>query len=289
MISRWFSSQPPEPPRPNAPPEPTPPTRSDVPPLPPPRPPESAPRARLSPLQEAVRAISAKGPNPPAAVLMQMCEYWIRNGIVTEKNLRSTLFSLAPKAGTHFIGHLLVETGLIAEDEVLYTLSKICRIPCYNISQYEISQKALSCVTAEQAHALEILPVDRLGKIVTVAVSNPFVDLGFLAQNGVEAKKILSQRADLLASIDIYYPPDMPRPAPSAEAERPAEPAPPPVPPPPAPAPPPPVPARPAAPPVSPTLEAAFRAWSHLDNGVQPVLARKIPPEEIEFYLRPRS
>ncbi len=276
IVGRWLSPEdphPPDKPKPPAPAAPPSESPSSV-------PPGGDPKTRQPPLAEILREIADKGPNPPMAALHQLCESWIRHGIVSEKNLRTALTSLAPKAGDNFIGHLLVDACVIIEDEVLYSLSKICRIPCYNISQYEINPAALALVNRTQAYAHGILPVDVLGRILTVAVTNPYMKLPFLAERKLDVKKILCSRTELNAALEIYYPEE---PIPF-------------TPPPPIPAPPPPsAPApRPAAPPLPPALPAAgvpsldavFESWSHAGNGAQPALARKLMPEEVEFYIR---
>lgn len=285
IIGRWLAPEDPESRR-GKPDGPQPPGASQTGPAPPADP--APPKPKAPPLTEALREVADKGPNPPLPALHQMCESWIRNGIISEKNLRAAILSCAPKAEKWFIGHLLVEEGVIIEEEVLYTLSKICRIPCYNISQYEINPAALALVTRDQAYAHEILPVDILGKILTVAITNPFVKLPFLIERKLEVKKILCTRDEMIAALDIYYPeeiraspPPPPQPSPAPAAPKPAS-----IP----------VPASVsiAVPGPSPvpsasgkaSLDAVFAAWSHAGNGSQPVLARRLLSEEVEFYLR---
>lgn len=284
LIGRWLS---PEDPGSGGKPDASPPSgASPAGPRPPADP--APPKPKAPPLTEALREIADKGPNPSLPVLHQMCESWIRNGLISEKNLRSAILSCAPKAGKWFIGHLLVEENVIIEEEVLYTLSKICRIPCYNISHYEINPAALAIVNRDQAYAHEILPVDILGKILTVAITNPFVKLPFLAEKKLEVKKILCTRDEMIAALDIYYPEEpiraaAPPPLPAATAAKPS----------PAPVPPsisiavPPPPPPPAG--GKPSLDAVFEAWSHAGNGTQPVLARRLLPEEVEFHIRSGS
>ncbi len=280
IIGRWFSPENSEPPgKPAS--TPADPATTQTPEVPSPAAAEPPiPNPQQPALQEILREIADKGPNPSLPILQKMCESWIQNKVVSEKNLRMTLASLAPKAKERFIGHLLVESGLIIEEEILYALAKICRIPIYNLSQYEINLKALPLVTHDQAYEKEILPVDFLGKILTIAVTNPFTDLSFLTEKKLNIRKILCPRHELRANLDVYYPPEM------ETAVIPA-----PVPPPPAHPPVTPAPFREAmqekgAAPASKTLDAIFAAWSHVGNGAQAVLARKVHPDEIEFYVK---
>lgn len=181
---------------------------------------EASPRKPAAPqppragstLTEALQSVAGKGPNPPLAVLQQMCESWIRAGQIDEEILRGALSKVAEKVETVFLGHFLVDEEVIAEDDLLYTLSRICRIPCYNITQYEINAKALATVPGEAARKHGILPVDRLGRILTVAVSNPFLALEALGVPGnIDVKKVLCKREEIRTHLDIYYPQDLAR------------------------------------------------------------------------------
>lgn len=271
IIGRWLSPEDPQPPDKAQPaaapaaPATTPPSGGD-------------PKPKQPPLTEIIREIADKGPNPSVAVLHQLCESWIRHDIVSEKNLRTALTSLVSKTQDKFIGHLLVDACVIIEDEVLYSMSKICRIPCYNISQYEINPAALALVNRTQAYAHEILPIDVLGRILTIAVTNPFMKLPFLAEKKLDVKKILCSRTEMNAALEIYYPEEVVPVAPAPAYQ--------PLPSPPSLAPVPGPSAPPAASVKLPSLDAVFETWSHAANGTQPVLARRLIAEEVEFYIR---
>lgn len=260
----------------------SPPPRQPDPPPPaaPPRPAPPPPPPRVSLPVELLQPFAGIGPNPTLQVLQQILEFMVKEKILTVKSLSETLPKVAAGAREEFIGHLLISAGALTEDKLLYTLSRLFRLPCYNISRYDINSQAITAIRGETARRLELFPVDRLGKILTVAVTNPFVnltDLGLPAD--LQVRKVLCRRDELKTHLEIYYPPE---PAPAA----PPAPTPTPVPAP-APAAADPTPAAPPAPRrTAGKLESIFTKWSLLPEKDGTLAAIPIHPAELAFYLR---
>ena len=68
---------------------------------------------------------------------------------------------------------IIVEENIINENELLAELSKKCMIPQGKLDKYRIRKKALECIDPDLAMRLMVLPVDKLGQILSVAVVNP--------------------------------------------------------------------------------------------------------------------
>lgn len=73
----------------------------------------------------------------------------------------------------HSFIKLLVEGDIVNENDLLVELSKKCMIPQGRLDKYKIRKKALECLDAEISKKLYILPVDKLGQILSVAMVNP--------------------------------------------------------------------------------------------------------------------
>jgi len=68
---------------------------------------------------------------------------------------------------------ILVQDNIINENELLAELSKKCMIPQGKLEKYRIRKKALECIDPDLARQLMVLPVDKLGQILSVAIVNP--------------------------------------------------------------------------------------------------------------------
>ena len=227
-----------------------------------PAPPRAAPPPP-SPLLPALREFAGQGPNPPLQVLQAISEFWLKEKLVARQGLLDALRKVSPRAKQAFLGHLLADENFISEDKLIYTLSSLYRIPCYNIAQYDINPKALASVSGEMARRHQVFPVDCMGRILTLAVTNPFTNLALLEiPKHLTVRKVLCRRDMLQTHLDIYYPPDAAAPLPSAISVPVSVPQP--------------------GPPDG-ELDALFARWR---QSTKDATLRPIPSEEIEFHIR---
>ncbi len=98
----------------------------------------------------------------------------LEEGIITPKQLEEALER--QKETGAFLGQTLVELGHIQQDVLLTFLVKQCRIPHINLLDYHIAEDILSLMPAETCFEHGVLPIDRLGKILTVAMVDPLDD-----------------------------------------------------------------------------------------------------------------
>jgi len=78
-----------------------------------------------------------------------------------------------------FLGEILVEQGVIDEKSLLSFLAKYCKIPHLSLLDYLIDKEILSLIPKEICLKHRLLPIDKLGRNLTVAMVNP-LDLGAL-------------------------------------------------------------------------------------------------------------
>jgi len=98
-------------------------------------------------------------------------ELLIREEIITRQQLEE---ALKKKQETgHFLGEILMRAGYINEDELIGFLVRQCRIPHLKLSNFQISSEIAELVPAEICRAHKLLPIDKLGSLLTVAMVNP--------------------------------------------------------------------------------------------------------------------
>jgi len=115
---------------------------------------------------------------------------------------------------------ILVETGIVQESDLLAVLSRRCKAPHLSLERYRFRPEVLEAVSSPFARANRVIPLERLGKILNVATSNP-LDMGTLKrleeETGLRVKPFLASPRELEACLDTCYPPPPEESLPEAE------------------------------------------------------------------------
>lgn len=121
----------------------------------PPRPPLSSP--------EGGREGGEPSESLPQALLAQ--------GKVNPADMQRAL-QRASETGV-FIGDILVEEGVLDEEALLTFLTKYCKIPHLSLLDYLIDESLFSLISLDVCLKHHVLPIDRMGRNLTIAMVNP--------------------------------------------------------------------------------------------------------------------
>lgn len=91
--------------------------------------------------------------------------------LITLEQLAEALKIQSEEGG--FLGRILVEKGFIKQEAVSSCLAKQCKIPHINLVEYDISPEVIHLVPEEICRRRYLLPIDKLGRILTVAMVDP--------------------------------------------------------------------------------------------------------------------
>ena len=72
-----------------------------------------------------------------------------------------------------FLGEILVEEGILDEKSLLSFLAKFCKIPHLSLLDYLIDAEVAALVPKEICLEYRLIPIDKLGKNLTIAMVNP--------------------------------------------------------------------------------------------------------------------
>jgi len=72
-----------------------------------------------------------------------------------------------------FVGEILVQKGIISQNNLLALLIKQCRIPLLSILSYSIDKSIIKLIPPEVCEKYKILPLDKMGDTVTLAMVDP--------------------------------------------------------------------------------------------------------------------
>ncbi|MBI4558061.1 MAG: ATP-binding protein [Candidatus Hydrogenedentes bacterium] len=139
----------------------------------------SVPRPSPGPLVPPTRASTSPVPpanDPPTAGMLvgvagRLGDMLVREGVISAAQLREALVLQKEKGG--FLGQRLIELGYLKQPTLISYLVKQCKIPRLSLLDYEVKPELFQRVSKEACLKYFLLPIDQLGKILTVAMVDP--------------------------------------------------------------------------------------------------------------------
>jgi len=142
---------------------------------------------------------------PPARELIG--ELLLEEGLITRDQLNEALGLQQRQGGKTF--ELLISLGHLSKDDLHEFLSRQPGVATIDLSRVTIDRKIVELVPKKIALESLVLPIDRLGKLLTVAMACP-LDEGTIAQlqqrTGLKVKAMLCKLNDIHAAVKRYYP-----------------------------------------------------------------------------------
>ncbi len=131
----------------------------------------------------------------------------IDGGVITEEQLNDALAKQRTQGGKTF--ELLIALGHLDKDKLHDFLSRQPGIAAIDLSRCNISPDLVKLVPKKLAVENLVLPIDQLGKLLTVAMACP-LDTGTIATleqaTGLRVKGMLCRLEDIHAAVQKYYP-----------------------------------------------------------------------------------
>ncbi|MAF26494.1 MAG: type IV-A pilus assembly ATPase PilB [Gemmatimonadota bacterium] len=102
----------------------------------------------------------------------------------------------------------LVKLGIFTEQDLLMTLARIFEMPAVDLPTIEIPEEVLEIVPSEVATRLGVLPVQKTGRTLTLAMADPLNiyavdDIKFIA--GLEVQPVVASEGAIRKAIDRHY------------------------------------------------------------------------------------
>jgi type IV pilus assembly protein PilB len=130
----------------------------------------------------------------------------VADGVINKGQLER---ALEEQRGTREkLGSLLVRLGLVAEDELIGFLSRQYAVPSITLSQLDIDPEVLALVPVAMAKKYEILPIERRGHQLTLAMADPtnvfaIDDVAFLT--ALEVVAVVAAQSAIRKAIERSY------------------------------------------------------------------------------------
>ncbi|MFA6378436.1 MAG: hypothetical protein WCX16_01460 [Candidatus Omnitrophota bacterium] len=130
----------------------------------------------------------------------------IERGIVNKQQLEEAMLYQKEKGG--LLGEALVQLRYASEEDIAQALTSQYGFPYLPLSNYETEQEVVSAVSFEMCNKFCLIPIDKIGASLTLAMANP---LNTEAIEEVEAashcsvQTFVSTATDIRSAIKKYY------------------------------------------------------------------------------------
>ena len=138
----------------------------------------------------------------------QLGELLIERGVITHEQLKVTIDFQKGSGG--LLGEALVQLKFATEKDIAQALTVQYGFPYLPLGNYEIDPEVIAAVPENICRQFCLIPIDKIGKSLTLAMSNP---LNTQAAEDIElvtgcmVQAFVSTATQIKQAIDKYYPP----------------------------------------------------------------------------------
>jgi type IV pilus assembly protein PilB len=125
---------------------------------------------------------------------------------ITPENLEAALKVQNEKGG--LLGQILVQLGFTTEEAIAQALTAQYGFPYLPLGGYQIDAEVVKTIPVHVAKQYAVMAVDRVGNVLTVAMSNPLnqeaiEDLELMTRLKIQV--FVSTMSDIARTIERYY------------------------------------------------------------------------------------
>jgi type IV pilus assembly protein PilB len=133
-------------------------------------------------------------------------ELLVREKLITPLQLQKAVTDQRGTGGR--LGHHLTKLGYIEENELTSFLSQQYGVPAINLSDFEIDAEVLKLVPREVVQRHQVIPINRAGNVLIVAMSDPsniyaIDDIKFVTNLNIEV--VVASDGAISEAIEKYY------------------------------------------------------------------------------------
>jgi len=140
--------------------------------------------------------------------ISRLGELLVGNNLITKDQLKQALAEQKAAGGQLRLGSILIRDSLITEGDLTSFLSKQYGVPTINLADYDVDPQVIKIIPAEIAHKYQIVPVNRAGSTLIIAMSDPsnifaIDDIKFMTGYNVEV--VVVAESTIKTAIDKLY------------------------------------------------------------------------------------
>jgi type IV pilus assembly protein PilB len=130
----------------------------------------------------------------------------IKKGLVSQEALENACKIALEKSRN--LSEVLIELNVISKQGLLSVLSEDLGLPLIKLSCFQVDDEILSLIPEKIAVMYKVIPISRIGKLLTIAMADP---LNILAMDdlkvmtGLELSPVMSTEEEIEEAIQKYY------------------------------------------------------------------------------------
>src|SRR2546428_7392632 len=137
---------------------------------------------------------------------VRLGELLTKASLITQDQLKEALRSQKDAGGK--LGETLIKLGFVSDEDITEVLSEQFGVPSINLDHFEIDASVIKLLPAEVARKYNILPVNKTGATITIAMADPtnvfaMDDIKFMT--GYNVEPVVAFELGIKAAIDNYY------------------------------------------------------------------------------------
>jgi len=110
------------------------------------------------------------------------------SGLISEPQLQEALEAQKGEGG--MIGEVLVRLGFVGEIDIVQALTAQYGFPYMPVENYELNHEMTKTIPENMARQYGVVPIDVMGDILTIAMSNPLNDKAIEELEKLTQKKV---------------------------------------------------------------------------------------------------
>jgi type IV pilus assembly protein PilB len=137
---------------------------------------------------------------------VRLGELLTKASLISQDQLKEALKFQKETGGK--LGETLIRLGFVSEEDITECLSQQFGVPSINLAHFEIDAGVIKLIPAEVARKYNILPVNKTGATITIAMADPtnvfaMDDIKFMT--GYNVEPVVASELGIKAAIDNYY------------------------------------------------------------------------------------
>jgi len=140
------------------------------------------------------------------AMERRLGEMLVSDNIISKDDLENALNRQEEENSS--LGRVLVEMGMATEWEMAAAIGKQLNVPFITLSHYEIDNQVIESIPEEIVRKYKIVPVDKTGDTLTVALSDPsniYLQDELRILTKCKIIPVISFESDIIEAINHYY------------------------------------------------------------------------------------
>ncbi len=115
-------------------------------------------------------------------------EILMSSGLISEAQLQKALEFQEGEGG--LLGEVLIKLGFVGEIDIVQALTAQYGFPYMPVENYELNQEMTKAIPENMARQYGMVPIDIVGDILTIAMSNPLNDKAIEDVETLTKKKV---------------------------------------------------------------------------------------------------